>query len=312
MGVLFVVTALGVGGVCLSARAWWRGRFGRARRDLAHRAAVDSPQARVVPGLRPQGHAARAGLPFPFGYLNRRLQQGGISIPVQGVVLAAAVGAVACWAAAAMVVGPGWLPVAALLGGLWAPVLWVDRLAGRRREGIAIEMERVAAALEGALSAGMVPYEALLEVGVATGGILGPEMLHIVADADRVGLSEALTLFGQRLPLPEVQLLVAAIRLNQGAGSGLGPALAGLGRTLRERRETVAGMRAATAAGRWQANLLVAVPPLLLMFLRQVYPAFEAPLFGTAGGQLLLCGAGVWLAIGYLVVRRMCVPREMV
>lgn len=312
MDVLFVATAVCVGAACLAVYAWWRVRFGRARWDLERRSRAPVGDAHILranvfrtPGVRPR-------LPFPFGYLNRRLQQGGISMPVQGVVLAAVVGAVVCWAAATLVVGPGWLPAAAMLGGLWAPVVWVDRLAGRRREGIAAEMERISAALEGALSAGMVPYEAVLEVGVATGGILGPELLRIVADADRVGLSEALTLFGQRLPLPEVQLLVAAMRLNQGAGAGLGPALAGLGRTLRERRETVAAMRAATAAGRWQANMLIAVPPLLLMFLRQVYPDFEAPLFGTGGGELLLCAAGFWLAIGYLVVRRMCIPKEMV
>ncbi len=309
MGVLLVAVAVAVTALLLAAAAWWRTRFGRAWRALAgdaQRAAQDG-----VPRRAPRA-TPRPRLPFPFSYLNRRLREGGISTSVQAVVVAAAIGAVASWALATMVAGPGWVSAVAVLGGLWAPVLWVDRLATRRREAIAVEMERVAAALQGALAAGMVPYGALLEVAVASRGLLGPELLRVVGDADRLGLSEALALLRERLPLPEVGLLVSAIRLNQGAGSGLTPALDGLGRTLRERREGAAAMRAATASGRWQANMLVAVPPLLLMFLRQVYPGFEAPLFSTGTGRLLLAGAGGWLAIGYFVVLRMCVPRSLV
>lgn len=312
MGVLFVVAGSACVSLLLAAGSWWRARAGRARSDLDRRAQASLRPLAATGVGRPAAARAAADLPFPFAYLNRRLRQGGIAVSVQGVVLVAAVGAVACWAGTAMVLGPGWVSAAASVGGLWGPVVWVEREATRRRETMAGEMERVASAMEGALSAGMVAYEAVREVALATGGILGPELLRVVADADRVGLSEALALLRRRLPLPEVQLFVAALRLNQGAGSGLGPALAGLHRTLRERRETGLALRAATVAGLWQANMLVAVPPLLLMFLRQVYPQFEAPLLLTPGGRFMLCAAGAWLAIGYVVVRRMCVPREMV
>jgi len=312
VGVLFVAAAIACVSLQLSAGSWWWARSGRARNDLARREEAGLRAAAAPRTARAGGGAAMAELPFPFAYLNRRLRLGGIAVSVQGVVLLAAVGAVACWAVAAMIVGPGWVAVAASAGGLWAPVLWIEREAGRRREAMAGEMERIASAMEGALSAGMVAYEAILEVALATGGILGPELLRVVADADRVGLSEALALLRPRLPLPEVQLFVAALRLNQGAGTGLGPALAGLHRTLRERRETGLALRAATAAGLWQANMLIAVPPLLLMFLRQVYPQFEAPLLLTSGGRFMLCAAAAWLGLGYVVVRRMCVPREMV
>ncbi len=311
MGVLFVTTAMACLCLELCAAVWWTARAGRARNDLVR---LEEVRVRAVAAEQTaaSGGTARTELPFPFAYLNRRLRQGGIAASVQGVLLLAAVGAVACWTLAAMIAGPGWPAAVASVGGLWAPVLWVGREARRRRETMAGEMERIASAMEGAVSAGLVAYEAVLEVGLASGGILGPELLRVVADADRVGLSEALALLRQRLPLPEVQLFVAALRLNQGTGAGLGPALAGLHRTLRERRETGSAMRAATAAGLWQANMLITVPPLLLMFLRQVYPQFEAPLFLTTGGRLLLCAAAGWLGIGYVVVRRMCVPEEVV
>lgn len=300
MTALFVAVwaaVVALGGVAWSASAGHRGRAAAALERLPRRSR--------------SGPAPVAALPFPFGYLNRRLAEGGLTIRVRTVVLLALGGALVSWAAASLVLGPGPLADAAVAGGLWAPVAWIDRMAVSRRERFAQEMEGLAGALHGAVSAGMVPYEALLEVGLGAGGLLGPEILRTVADADRVGLSEALILLGRRLPLPEVRLLVAALRLNQGAGAGLASSLDGLRRTLRERREAGAALRAATASGRYQAGMLVAVPPFLLLLMRALYPAFEAPLFGTPGGRALLAATAVWVLIGAVVVRRMCVPREV-
>ncbi len=311
MSVLFVAAAACAASLVLALGVVWRTRYRRAAEALAQ-----PPPSRALapagPVRRPRKASSGSSLPFPFSYLNRRLRQGGVPIELRTVLLLSAVGAVACWAAATLVLGAGWPSGLAAAGGLAVPIVWLDRQVTARREKVAAEMERVTAALEGAVSAGMVVYEALVEVGLSVGGILGPELLRAVADADRVGVSEALVLLGQRLPVPEVALLVAALRLNQGAGAELAAGLAGLHQTLRERREAAGAMRSATAAGRWQANLLICVPPVLLIFMRWVYPEFEAPLFGTVSGHVLLAASAAWLGLGYAILRRMCVPKEMV
>ncbi len=303
MAALFLLTAVAVWAAAAAVRSLRRGP-GRALRAM-------EPTPGMPAGIGLLGDAVpRQQLPFPFHYLNSRLQRSGIGVTLQTVVLVAASGTVVAWALAAMLVGPGRLALLAIPAGLWAPTLWVDRLAARRREAVSWEMERVAAALAAAVAAGMNAYEALREVAAAGAGPLHTELVRTVADADRVGLSEALTLLGQRLPVPEVRLLIASMRLSQGAGAELAPTLAGLVRTLRDRREAALGLRAATAAGRWQADMLVAIPPLLLFFMRYAYPTFEAPLFATATGQLLLALAAIWLLAGRAVVRRMSLPRE--
>ena len=224
-----------------------------------------------------------------------------------GVLAGAAVGG---GVAGRIVLGPGWCWATALAAGIAGPAAWLRRAGERRRADLALEMERTTAALSAAMGAGLVPYEALLEVGGTAGGILGPEFLQTVDDAQRVGLSEALCLLRDRLPTPEVRLLVAGIRLNQGTGAELASSLAGLHRTLRERREARAAVRSATAAGRWQANVLVLVPPILLAFMRRAYPAFEAPLLTNPHGRVLLGLAAFWLMVGYFVVLRMSVPGD--
>lgn len=106
-------------------------------------------------------------------------------IPV-GAVPLLAVGAAAFlggWLAGRAALGPGWSWPTAGLAAALGPLAWLRRARERRRAGFAAEMERLAAGLAGAVGAGMVPYEALMEVGTGLGGLLGPEVLRVVQDA---------------------------------------------------------------------------------------------------------------------------------
>jgi Flp pilus assembly protein TadB len=304
VGALFVLVAVAFlsGGAAAAAVLDGR-RPGRAAAMLA--GAAGRPR-----GGRPRPPERRT-LPFPFAYLNRPLAAAGLGIRLPAVLGLTAAGAIVCWAATSVVLGPGWPSVLALAGGFAAPLWWVGRLAEGRRHAVLAELERAAAALEAGVSAGLNLYEALLETGARLGGVVGQELLRVVRDADRVGLSEALMLFAARLPLPEVRLLVAGMRLHQNVGARLAEALGELHATLRERRETALAMQSATAAGRTEAGILVAVPPVLLAAMRLFSPAFEAPLFATPTGHAVLLGSGLWLAVGYGVVRRMVVPKEV-
>lgn len=256
------------------------------------------------------GHDVRGLWPAATARMGETLRRYRVPVEPGPLLGVAAIAVLGGWLAGRVALGPVWAWPAAGLTVMVAPLTWIRRQRERHLANLAAEMERLTAALAGAVGAGMVPYEALLEAARATEGLLGPEIRRVVEDAQRVGLSEALWLWRERMPTAEVRLLVAGLRLNQGAGAELAGSLAGLHRTLRERREAEAAIRAATAAGRWQANVLVVVPPVLFAFMRRAYPAFEAPLLNTPQGAVLLGLAGVWLAIGYWVVLRMCVPRE--
>lgn len=275
--------------------------------------------SRAVRALAYSTRAGRAGggpiatglRSSPWGFLDRRLRAGAMTLRLDMLLLLSVLGGVVCWTTARVVLGAGLPADVAVIGGWFAPLAWATREADARRAALAVELERVAAGLAGAARSGMNLYASISEVGAATGGILGTELLRTLADADKVGLSESLLLLGQRVPLADVRLLVAAMRLNQGAGAEAAVAFDGLLTTLRERRESAAALRSATAAGRWQANLLVAVPPFLLAFMRLVYPQFEAPLLDTPHGRLLLAVAAVWVWIGQRIVRHMSTPPGM-
>ncbi len=292
MSAFFLSTATAVASLVWAL--WLRLRPHRAARAL---------------GLSDSGHLRTSGRQrSPLTFLDRRLRAGAIALRLDTLLLLSVFGGVVCWTTARVVLGAGLPADVAVIGGGFAPMVWASREAEARREALAAELERVAAGLAGAARAGMNLYASISEVGVATGGSLGAELSRTLLDADQVGLSESLLLLGERVPLPDVRLLVAAMRLNQGAGAEAATAFDGLLTTLRERREAAAALRSATAAGRWQANVLVAVPPFLLAFMHLVYPQFEAPLLNTTHGRLLLGAAAVWVWIGQRIVRHMSTP----
>lgn len=306
MTLLSVAVALSVFGLWAAILSSLHARTSRVQRALA---AIHSRPADPLGPSPPPHRQPRLDLPFPFGYLNRRLREGAIALDVPTAAALTCGGALVCWAFATLLFGTGWLSALGLLGGFWVPIGWIDAASVRRREQVAREMERLVAAMEGAVGAGLSPYEALEQVAEGFGGILGPELRTLARNARRVGLSEALLLFRTRLPVPEVQLLAAGLRLHQEAGVATGQALHGLAQMMRQRREAILVMQSATSSGRMQANLLIAIPPALLLLLRLTYPTFLTPLFGTLAGNLVLGACTIWALVGYGLTRRIVTPR---
>jgi len=304
MGVLFATAWLTVaalcGAICLYIRP------GRVRRALA--TLQLGADVSATTSWSPGGVRVRSDLPFPFTYLNTRMRRGGVELELQSVVIMTVLGACAGWAAMRLLVGGGLVADLASFSGLVVPAWWIDKLASNRRERIALEMEQIALALEGAAGAGMTPYEALVHTAPTLGGVMGPEVRRVLMDAASVGLSEALIMFRARMTLPEVRLLVAGLRLHQGAGAATAGALSALAHTLRERREAVMAIRTATLSSAMQANMLIAIPPALLILLRAVYPSFLRPLVDTATGQWVVALCAVWMLLGYYMIRRMVDP----
>ncbi len=308
MTLLSVTVALSILGLWAAILGFLRARTSRVQRAFA---AIHSRATDPLGPPMPPPRLVRLDLPFPFGYLNRRLREGAIALDVPTAAVLTCGGALVCWAFATLLFGTGWLSTLALVGGFWVPIGWIDAASARRREQIAREMERLVAAMEGAAGAGLSPYEGLTQVAEGLDGILGPEVRTLVRNARRVGLSEALLLFRTRLPVPEVHLLAAGLRLHQEAGAATGQALHGLAQMMRQRREAILVMQSATSSGRMQANMLIAIPPALLLLLRLTYPTFLAPLFGTLAGNLVLGACTVWALVGYGLTRRIVTPRLM-
>jgi len=156
--------------------------------------------------------------------------------------------AMAAKVAAAVLVGAAGVPLAALapgrlgmlLGvaapvtGFFGPDLWLVRLAGERARRIRRELPALLDVLRVSVEAGASLPEALRSVGERSDGPLAREWRALGREvALGVPLAEALARLEERLPLPEVHALVAAVERARRHGAPLAETLAGQARAAR-------------------------------------------------------------------------------
>lgn len=210
--------------------------------------------------LVPERRAPRTGerglrLLLMLASAGRRVRPAGAPRDLRGRIEAAGrpVGlgvreAMAAKAASALLLGAAALPLATLapgrLGllvilsapaaGFLAPDLWLARLAAERARRVRRELPALLDILRVSVEAGGSLPEALRSVGERSDGPLAREWAAVGREvALGVPLVHALSGLEERLPLPEVRVLVAALERARRHGAPLADTLAAQARTAR-------------------------------------------------------------------------------
>ena len=201
---------------------------------------------------------------------------------------AAVIGAVA--GAVLALVAPGRLGLvlvpAGPVAGFLAPDAWLARCARERFRRVRRELPTLLDLLRVTVEAGLPLAAAFAEVGQRTGGPLGREWRALGREvALGAPLGQALAAMSERLPLPEVAALVAALERAARHGAPLAATLSSQARDARERRRRRIQEEAARAAPKIQLVVaLLLVPSVLLL----VAAALAGALID--GGELLRLG----------------------
>lgn len=169
------------------------------------------------------------------------------------------------------------LTLVLLLGGAGfaGPDLRLARRARARQAQAELELPAVIELIRIAIEAGLPVRRALAEVAARGRGVVAAE-LRAVCACTALGAphDDGLGRLMLRLPLPEVAMLVAALRRCERHGAPAGPALAALVTDARARRAVALQERAAAAAPRIQlAIALLLVPAVLLLIAAAVVHA---------------------------------------
>ncbi|TCM15371.1 tight adherence protein B [Novosphingobium sp. PhB165] len=118
-------------------------------------------------------------------------------------------------------------------------------------------------------------------------------------------VGETMQQLADRLRIPEVSMLAAAIRTNLRFGGSLGATLTNLAAILRERVRIRRELAAATSEARISSRVLIAMPLLAMIMLVATNPAYIDFFIHDARGQKLSVMAIGLELIGILVVSRM-------
>jgi len=234
-------------------------RDARAMRLLAALGARARTALNIKPPRDLQAKLAAAGHPAGLGA--RELMAAKVAAALAGAGAGAILGAAA----------PGRLGIAIALGGpvagFLAPDRWLAKRARRRAEDALREMPALLDLLRVTVEAGLPPAAALAEVGRRARGPLAAEWRRVGREtALGVPLSAALAGTTQRLPLPEVEQLVAALDRAALHGAPLAATLAAQADGARLARRRRIQEEAARAGPKIQLVVaLLLVPSVLLL-----------------------------------------------
>lgn len=225
------------------------------------------------------------------GWLAVRAALAGVAATVVVAVTGGRGGAVAAAAAA----------VLAVLGAN----RWLSGRQAAQLDALAAQLPATTRLLANALRAGRSVPGALSSAAAELADPAGPALARVVAEIELgAAVDAALERLVERLPSPELRVVVTAIHVQRHAGGDLAAALEHLGRTMVERERLRRELRAATAQARFTSTLVVALPVVVVLGLAVVAPSAVAVLVASPAGLTVLGVSAALQAAGVVAIRR--------
>ena len=203
---------------------------------------------------------------------------------------------------------PGALLVFFLLcvaAALILPRLILRRLADRRQDRLRAELPDALDMLANSIRAGLTLPQAIARNLRRFPAHVGAEFARILCDT-RLGYSigTAFDNFGERLPIPEVRMVVIASKIGVSHGGNLAESYAMLSALVRDNLAFEEELRAMTTEGRMQALVMSCLPFALLAILFLVRREIVLPLFQTGAGLVTLLVMTAMQALAYVWIRK--------
>jgi len=173
-----------------------------------------------------------------------------------------------------------------------------------RRVGEA--MPSVAQLLASAVAAGLSLRQAIMRAARDTPDPLGAELRRASGEMDLgARVDDALAGLAQRLPDPDLGLLVTAILVQRRTGGDLARALRDMATRLEERGRLARELRGATAQARATAWMVAALPVVGAALAEAAAPGLIARTASTPIGSVVLGVSVLLQVVGILLIRRL-------
>jgi len=197
---------------------------------------------------------------------------------------------------------------ASLLGGLvlgFAPYMYILYVRNKRFEKFRESFPDVLDSLARAMRAGF-PLSPAMEVVITEAPqTVAAELRRASIEANLgLGWQRALENLGQRIPLLEVNLFVAAVQLHSRTGGKLSEVMGGLAENMREVGSIRGEVRAMAAHGKLTGIILTILPLGIAAMMMIVSPGYMVVLWQHPLGKNLIAAAVVCLLLAHVVIRR--------
>lgn len=189
-----------------------------------------------------------------------------------------------------------------------APYLVVRRRAGQHLREFKRQLPAVLDLLANGLRAGQSELQAFELVANEMSGAAAAEFRRMHREVQLGSTVEAVTQsLLQRIPDPDLELVVDAVQLAHRVGGDLATMLEQIATTIRQRERLKLEVGALTAQARASVWLVTALVPVGLLAINFLNPDWGRLLFQTGSGRVLLLITAFLVVIGYVTARRAAV-----
>jgi len=239
------------------------------------------------------------------GKLEQCLERADIPMRAGEYLLVAVVGAIVLGIAMSIMSGSPVIGV--IVAGLTALVAWKlpARKSAKRAKVLQSQLPDALSLMGASVEGGQTFQRAIDMYRHDARPPLSTELDRVMAEV-RLGSSLVVALenMADRCGVDDLKWAVEAVRIQQSTGGRLGPILHTLSTFMRTRQEVRREVQTLSAEGRVSGYVLFGLPIFLAFAITVEDPGYLDPMFhGTA--LMVLIGAGVLMAIGYLIMRKM-------
>jgi tight adherence protein B len=203
-----------------------------------------------------------------------------------------------------------WLPLWGVIGLSWlaalCPYMFILRQRKRRFRKFQEAFPDALDSLSRALRAGYTLVAALEMVANESAPPVSTEIRKTFVEAN-LGMpwDQALSSLGERMPLTEVNLFVAAVQIHSRTGGRLSDVIGRLTDTMRDQNALNGEVRAIAAHGKLTGWILTLVPVGIATMMLVVSPDYIGVLIAHPYGKQMIAGAIGCLVLAHFVMKKM-------
>ncbi|MCC2112543.1 MAG: type II secretion system F family protein [Hyphomicrobiales bacterium] len=279
----------------------------RVNRRLSARSADANGENVLLQLRRERGLTAEGRFRLSIAWLNRLIVQSGVTVglwPLLGGAFGSAViaGAAVYFAS----VNAIYAAVATFVGGIVVVPATLAFLRARRIKAFAVQFPDAIDIIVRSLRAGHPVPVAIALVAREMADPIGSEF-GMVSDEITYGtdLETAMRNLMLRVGQEDLPLFVTSIAIQSSTGGNLSQILDNLSGIIRERFQVRRKIRALSSEGRSGAMILGVTPFATFMIINFMSPDFYGAVWGDPRLTYGLMGAGMWMFIGVMIMKKM-------
>ena len=244
----------------------------------------------------------------PTGKIEMLLYRAGMQTPPAVFALTSALALVAGFAGIQLLTGNPLLAAGAGAACGWLCIHRVQRRAAKRMATFQRQLPDALDLAARALRAGHSFNSGLKMVADECPDPIGPEFRKTL-DEINFGLSVESAMYHlvQRVDCPDLKFFVVSVNIQRETGGNLAEIVTNIAALVRERFKLHGKVRVLSAEGRLSAWVLTALPFLAAGAIFAMNPEYLTKLLSHPVGRSMLMGAGIIMAFGILVIKRLVI-----